>query len=76
MGTTFVYNLGFLFTMILCLDMSTTALWAVGRKEHVRKRSKRHKGQRWWAYRLWILSCFLKTLLFYAAVVAYMNGTL
>ena len=76
MGSTFVYNLGFLFTMILCLDMGAAALWSVGRKEQVRKRHKRHKGQRWYAYRLWLISCFLKSLLFYVAVAAFLNGTL
>lgn len=68
------YELGFVLVVIFTLDISTAALWSVGRKEHVKKRFKRHKGQRWWAYRLWIVSCFLKTLLFYAAFIAFIDG--
>ena len=79
----FAYNLGFVFTLIICLDMSIAALWLVGRKEHLalfytsptsgRRRFKRNHGQRWWARRLWSVSCFLKSLLIYVVILGWMR---
>lgn len=84
MGLDFVAKLGLMFLMIATLDVSAAALWSVGRKEQTsffvksrgKRRFKRHKGQKWWARRLWDVSSFLKCLLFYVALIAYMNGKL
>jgi SNF family Na+-dependent transporter len=77
MHTTVAYNMGFIFTVVVCLDMCAVALWTVGRKEHVRRYRKRHKGQRWWAYRIWLISSAIKVGLFYVAIAGWLhNGTL
>lgn len=76
---TFIRQEGLLFLMILVLDMGAAALWLVGDKEdlrfmvlrHGKRRFKKHRGQKWWSYRIWAVSSFLKAVLFYVAVVVF-----
>lgn len=74
-------KVGLMVAIVIALDMGAAALWSVGQKEQLawkvnrrgRRVFKKSRRQRWWSYRIWMVSCFLKTLLFYLAVIRWIR---
>ena len=66
MAHAFVDSTALLFVFTFAFDCSAAFLWHAGKKERLYRR-KRKLGQRWIAYRLWVVSTILKCVLFYAA---------